>query len=505
MRQQILQRIRDCPTLPSLPAVALQILELAQKDQVDLAEIARIISRDPALSSKILKTVNSSFYGRSQKVATISHALVILGLNAVKTLVLGFSLVNSLSKSKPTAFKHINYWRRSVYAATAARLIAAKLQIVQQEESFLAALLADLGMLVLDQALGDAYSAVHERAAGHHKLPEFEYAAFGMTHAEVSGLMANQWKFPPVLATPIAAHHTPQTVVDPPLRKMSEVISLAGWCAEVFVDDSPADAIAHVRASCLERYQIPHADADKLMAEICEKTREIAPLFEVSIAAGTNFEAILKKANETLVDLTLRSQREAQDLSQQNQQLKQQAETDPLTRLANRGRFDQFFAEQFKVARASGKSLALMMIDLDKFKSINDQHGHHTGDQVLKSVAAILKAATRSADLSARYGGEEMCVVMPGATKSAATSIAETLRRAIAARPVAVGNAQINVTVSIGVAILDAASPFREPAHLLKAADLAMYAAKKGGRNCVKVFSIPSQPTATPVVAAAAR
>src|ERR1051325_10899377 len=107
MNEQLGEKIRQCPSLPSMPAIALQVLELAQKDQVDIAEIARVISKDPALSSKILRTVNSSFYGRANTISTISHALVILGLQAVKTLVLGFSLVANLSKTKSKGFKHM--------------------------------------------------------------------------------------------------------------------------------------------------------------------------------------------------------------------------------------------------------------------------------------------------------------------------------------------------------------------------------------------------------------
>ena len=77
MNEELINRIKQCPTLPSLPTIAVQVLDLAKKADVDIAEIARIISRDPALSSKILRTVNSSFYARSQNVGTISHALVI--------------------------------------------------------------------------------------------------------------------------------------------------------------------------------------------------------------------------------------------------------------------------------------------------------------------------------------------------------------------------------------------------------------------------------------------
>src|SRR5271170_7717042 len=129
LNAELVNKIRQCPNLPSLPTIAIQVLDLAGKADVDIAEIARIISKDPALSTKILRTVNSSFYGRSQHVSTISHALVILGLQSVKTLVLGFSLVTTLSKDKQRGFNHLNYWRRSIYAVTAARTIAAKMNI----------------------------------------------------------------------------------------------------------------------------------------------------------------------------------------------------------------------------------------------------------------------------------------------------------------------------------------------------------------------------------------
>jgi len=167
MSPQIEERIGQCTNLPSLPAVAVQVLELTQKPDVDIAEIARTIARDPALSSKILRTVNSSFYGRGQHVSTISHALVILGLQSVKTLVLGFSLLTTLSKDKPTGFRHLDYWKRSTYAASAARVLSQKLKMPQQEEAFLAALLQDIGMLVLDRVLGDEYGHICEGAISH--------------------------------------------------------------------------------------------------------------------------------------------------------------------------------------------------------------------------------------------------------------------------------------------------------------------------------------------------
>src|SRR5256885_11798078 len=226
MNDSLLQRIRACPSLPTLPAIAVEVLSLTQKAEIDLAEIARVISKDPALSSKILRTVNSSFYGRAQAVGTISHALVILGLQSVKTLVLGFSLVGNLSQAKPHGFKHIQYWKRSIYAATAARSIGGKIQLRQQEEAFLAALLSDIGMLVLDVVLGEPYGAICAKVKTHAELPIAEAESMGMTHAQVGGIVAEGWKLPALLHVPIAMHHTPEDMKDEALRKVVDLVHL---------------------------------------------------------------------------------------------------------------------------------------------------------------------------------------------------------------------------------------------------------------------------------------
>jgi diguanylate cyclase (GGDEF)-like protein len=488
MNEQLVQRIRECPSLPSLPAIAMQVLELAQKPDVDIVEIAKIISKDPALSSKILRTVNSSFYGRSQHVATVSHALVILGLQSVKTLVLGFTLVMTLSKAKGKGFRHLAYWKRSIFAATAARMIAGRVSLVQQEEAFLAALLKDIGILVLGQVLGDQYGEIYASAKTHQDLPAVEMQALGMTHADVGGMLAEQWRLPPLLAMPIAHHHSPEQVTDSQLRKLTELVRLSGRCADVFVDDEPAQAIAMVRQSCHELYRMSASDADALLADIGTRTKEVASLFDINIGSALEYEAVLKKANDALVVITLQSQQQASTLQQQNKQLLRQATTDGLTGLSNRALLDGFLAEQFNEATRRARPLSLLMLDLDNFKHINDTHGHQAGDEVLRMMGKLLRAAAKPTDLPARYGGEELAVVLPGVTRLAAASLAETIRRAAAAREINCGKVSVPVTVSIGVATFEPGGPFRDVAHLVKAADLAVYAAKRAGRNCVRVF-----------------
>jgi diguanylate cyclase (GGDEF)-like protein len=493
MKEELIARILQCPTLPSLPTIALDVLRLAQCDEVDIAEIARTISKDPALASKILRTVNSSFYGRSQSVSQVSQALVILGLQSVKTLVLGFALVSNLQQTKPKGFKLLNYWRRSIYAATAAKMLAARTQMVQAEECFLAALLQDIGMLVLDQVLKEEYGPFNEQAVTHRQLAALELAGLGMTHAEVTGFLAEQWKLPPVLSVPMKHHHDPQSVEDAQLRKLTDVGYVAGLCADVFVDANPAEALAEVRSSCLDRFKLNEADCDALLSEIGNRTKEIAPLFEIKLGKASDFDEVLKKANEALVELTLRTQQQSADLEQQNQKLQKQASTDALTGLANRARFDQFLAEQVGLALAKRRPISLLMLDVDTFKNVNDTHGHPAGDHVLKVIGKLLRTAARATDLAARYGGDELTLVLPGTGKSTAAAIAESIRRTVAAKPIQWEKQGVSVTVSVGVATLEAESPLKQAAHLLKAADLAVYAAKHGGRNCVKVFSLPAK------------
>src|SRR5688572_12267305 len=275
MNQQLVDRIRQCQNLPSLPAIAMQVLDLAQRADGGIAELASVIARDPALSRKIRRTVNGSFYARSQQIGTVSHAVTILGLQSVKTLVLGFSLVSNLASRKSKGFKHLHYWKRSVYAATAARMLGAKVDLMQQEELFIAALLSDIGMLVLDRVLGDEYGELCAKHETHPELLGAEVENLKMTHAEVGGMLADEWKLPPVLATPIRCHHDPDPVKDPALRRLTEVVGLAGRIADVFVDANAAPAIAQVRQAMLNRYQISGVDCDLLLGEINSRTREV--------------------------------------------------------------------------------------------------------------------------------------------------------------------------------------------------------------------------------------
>jgi HD-like signal output (HDOD) protein len=305
MNQELFERLKKCPTLPSLPRVAIEILSLAEDPNVALPALARIVSQDAALVAKVLKTVNSSFYALSQRISGIDHALVVLGLEGVKTLVLGFSLVADLKAAKPKGgFDHLSYWRRSLYGATAARIFAEQFGVAMLEEAFLAALLMDIGMLALDQTLGKDYAAITSKAPSHSGLGPMELAALGTTHAEVTEMLAEEWKLPPSLSVPMANHHKPQTLEDSMEKSLAEVVWLAGRVADVFVDPQPEWSLCDVRRVCMEKYRINELDCDAILCRIGMKTNALGPLFEVPMDPQNSYENVLKRANEGLMKMT---------------------------------------------------------------------------------------------------------------------------------------------------------------------------------------------------------
>jgi len=169
------------------------------------------------------------------------------------------------------------------------------------------------------------------------------------------------------------------------------------------------------------------------------------------------------------------------DLKLAEEALQFAAATDALTGLANRRAFIDAAERAFAAARRSGRQLAVLMLDCDRFKSVNDRFGHEVGDRVLRELGDAMTEGVRGSDLPARFGGEEFVVLLPDTGTDGAWQLAERLRQDIAARRVEASGNAVSFTVSIGVAVTDATT--QGIAQLLREADAAMYRAKMAGRN----------------------
>jgi two-component system cell cycle response regulator len=159
--------------------------------------------------------------------------------------------------------------------------------------------------------------------------------------------------------------------------------------------------------------------------------------------------------------------------------------TDALTGLYNRRYMETHLTTLVEQAAARGKPLAVLILDIDYFKSINDTYGHESGDDVLRQFGVRMRKSIRGIDLACRYGGEEFVIVMPETDMAVAATVAERLRRRIASEPFAVeqGGRTIEVTISVGIATLEGGED--NAAGILRRADQALYRAKRDGRNRV--------------------
>jgi two-component system cell cycle response regulator len=180
----------------------------------------------------------------------------------------------------------------------------------------------------------------------------------------------------------------------------------------------------------------------------------------------------------------IRRQRYAVELRESVNHTLALAVTDELTGLYNRRYFERHLAIMLDKAREQDRDMAVMLIDMDFFKSVNDTHGHDIGDAVLREFALRLKRNIRGVDLACRFGGEEFVVLMPDTDFRQAQGVAERVRMAVAERSFEVGaNRSLTVTVSVGVALIEGDTD--TPEVLLKRADVALYRAKREGRNRV--------------------
>lgn len=208
IKKTLERRIRDIPTLPSVASKVMQILENPRSSATD---VERVIMLDPSLASRILKLVNSAYYGFPRRIATISQSVVILGFITVKNLVLSISVADFfIMEGKNKLFNRAELWRHSVGTAVAARILARKARFPQLEEAFMAGLLHDIGKVVLDHYFPEEFSEVVTLVKNKGiSMFEAEREVLGISHAVVGRWIADRWNLPPLLVEVINYHHQP--------------------------------------------------------------------------------------------------------------------------------------------------------------------------------------------------------------------------------------------------------------------------------------------------------
>lgn len=499
MTAKMLERVLSCPTLPSLPGVAISMLELLRQPTCTADKVAELIQNDPALASKVLKTVNSSYYGLSKPCPTISRAVSFLGMNTVKSLTLGLSLVD-VGKGTDSGFDLEGYWRRSVYGAAAARILSLRSRACDPDEVFIATLLQDVGMLACYAALGMQYAALMTSSPDHDDLPKVEQEQLGFDHAEAGAQMAEKWRLPEHIVACTRYHHRAD-VAPQAHRAIVRVVACSTAAAATLIAPDPVANLGELRRRTREWFNMDVEASDDLLHEATKAAKDLSKLLELDTGEPPDVGAILAEAGEQLLHHQVEMDRKQVELTKQTV-------TDGLTGAFNRKHFDSTMERAFRDAQSDGKPISVLFADADKFKSVNDTLGHRAGDAVLVEVARRLRDGVGEQGTVCRYGGEEFAIALPGFDMESARQLAERLRRAQEASTINIADLGLSArdvrqTISMGVSCWTSGDKrYNKWEALVQAADEAVYAAKSAGRNRVCCAPKPEEPA--PMAAAPA-
>ena len=303
MNSEMLEEILACPSLPTLPVVALKVIELCSDQNVRFSELAKTIQNDQGLTAKVLRTVNSSFYGLRQRCGSIDKALVMLGLSPVKALVLGFSLVSSMESSKDDGFDYQDYWRRGLFTAVGGKCMVEAAGAKYGDEVFIAGLLQDIGVIALVRAMGRDYHAVLAQTQNdHRKLVKAELTALEIQHPDIGAMLAQRWKLPDSLVIPVKYHERPSAAP----AQHNEIVHGVGIGNLVHDAIMYPDSAEPLRKLYDRAGQWLNLTTDKIdlgLKRAKEATREMADLFKLDIGIA-NIAGIEARAEVALAAAT---------------------------------------------------------------------------------------------------------------------------------------------------------------------------------------------------------
>ena len=533
--------------LYSLPAVAVRVLELTNNPQVDTHALKECIENDPALTTRVLRVVNSSLFGLTREVSDLNQALALLGSKSLKLLVLGFSLPSGLF-SGVAATTLGWYWRRTLTKAVAAREISETVWRQAGDEAFLAGLLQDLGMLLLIQEVGAPYvnflDKVRSRGAD---LLAVEAEAMGFDHTALTSRLLDAWGFPAALVQ--AAHAEPKEPppdsLSPGQRRLGEIVALAELVARLLIDGH-TQILSQLLAIGRDEHNLSSTQLHNLVETLEHKVRLLADVFSLQLPRGLDYRDVLAQAHAQMAEVAADA---AEDLIRYEQNQPQPSEGSRL--LADEMQLLSAAVAQFRsspaephavpapladtarpradsgvrtaVAEAPGRfapvartamveadpgligqltaavgtcrqsrcALSLLLVELGRVGDLLVGFGPEGFDELV----CILHTACREVDhpgpICVPYGEAGFAVILPGCERQAAVrlgnGLTERVRRDFSSRRL---RHQFGPSLGVGAATVSLPPKNFPPADLFDAAQRCLYASHASGDAVVKSIEI---------------
>lgn len=249
-KQEISRLIESIDAVPPLPIVVNRMLQVAESPTSSAADLANIISDDTALTARVLRLVNSSFYGFSREITTVTEGVIMLGFATIVNLVVGMSVARAMDAGESRVLDRQRFWQHSLGAAASARILSDLVDYPDPEEAFIAGLLHDVGKLFFDEYLPDEYAAVVSRLhAGEREELRAEREIMGTDHTVAGQMLLKKWRLPRLYQMAARYHHAP-LVYESSLKTASGRLVGATYLSDVFskMHGDACDAHAYLPA-----------------------------------------------------------------------------------------------------------------------------------------------------------------------------------------------------------------------------------------------------------------
>ncbi len=277
--QELKKRLSSIRNLPTLSLVANNVIKLTQNPDSTAFEIAEAISQDQSLATKVLKTANSAYYGFPEKITTINYAIVVLGLNNIKNIVLSASVMERFSKiGKDMLLDRREFWKHSLLCGIISKRISEHLGLKNSEEMFMCGILHDFGKLILDSFFHEEFAAALEKSEEESiTLLEAEKATFGFNHSGVGALLLKRWNLPPSLVKAVKFHHSPDESLS--AFRNASIVHVADYlCHRMNLEENDANS-----GPTLNKRAFKLTDLNS------QKIKRMGPLISKEFNAATEF------------------------------------------------------------------------------------------------------------------------------------------------------------------------------------------------------------------------
>ncbi|HEX7378931.1 MAG TPA: HDOD domain-containing protein [Pirellulales bacterium] len=516
--------------LYTLPGVALEVLELADGPHIDTARLKAAIECDPALTSKLLRVVNSSLFGVSRRVCDLGQALGVLGTKPLKMLVLGFGLPEPLFAGLAQDILN-RYWKHALTRAVAARELSERLWKMPGDELFVAALLQDLGQLVLIQGLGRPYVEMLRKADWpRQEVRALERKLIGFDHGQLTAGLLEQWGLPEAL---IAASQSPETLekineLSGETRSTAQILHLAEKLAELLADERTV-ALQDLLAVAESRFT--ETQLAGLARSLDETVTQLADVLSLDLPRGLAYSEVLSRAYMQLslvASDTAAELMRTQELGTRLRDFAERAESRDLSAAAGRfradrgGRHDRAEGSH-AVSRATGgkaaaptalaakranaaaaaaiqpalrtqiaaaavlcrqkrQELSLLLIQIDNHEQLLCLHGEAELDRLRRELSAACQSVESSLSGPLDLGEARFALVLAGCDRPAAADVGHALLHEVR-RNIGGGNA---LTVSIGASTVAVPAKNFDPQKIVDSAERCLRAGRLSGGNCFK-------------------